>query len=190
AIANILAIFMCLKMDVAMFIPNIGKNHTEQCLKAAMLASLAFGAAGLILCASYYFLYKDDAGFWLAFYTVTLSMCVAIFTVANAVSNKKSDYKTFSSARVIAAGASVALKIAFGYLMWGWRGFVAAIALSYIIALLYMWPAVRQEVMLAINQKQSNWAFLLSQKSFLVYNLPTSIINSAGQFAPIIVLGV
>ncbi|ENA0807063.1 oligosaccharide flippase family protein [Providencia rettgeri] len=188
--ASIIAIILTLRMEYAIFISSESKTNYSSKLKLGLLNSLYLGI--ILLCIGISLSYFKLINITLveALLLAILAYLISNYNIFISFLNFNEKYDKLSNTRILLALSGSVLKITFGYFMWGWIGFIIAICISYISSIIYTWYFERKKISTTINKKIDYVKEIKNNSSYIKYNMTNALINSAGQFIPVALLGI
>lgn len=189
--ANIIAIVLTLRMEYAIFIASNNKLEYQNKLKLGMLNS--FFLSIIIIIIGYFLAATQVINLPInvteIIILVFLSYFIANYNIFISFLNFEEKYDKLSNTRIILALSGTLFKLIFGYLLWGWKGFVIALCLSYFLSTLYTWFFEKEKINSTISHKINYVTQIKKNSSYIKYNMTNALINSAGQFVPVALLG-
>lgn len=185
--ASLCVIVATLRMDVALFIGSSGRNVYHK-----LALGLCFLFFAFLLCQlfSILILLVHGSDFSsLLFFTSLIFLGMGSFNLLLGLYNFKKKYAEFAVSRVVMTWIAIALKLLFGWMCFGWSGFLTAVFFSYISVSLAVVFRLRDDVFKIVKSIKFGVRTWKENKNFIKFNVTTSFVNALGQFIPILFLG-
>jgi teichuronic acid exporter len=191
-LSGIISIIATFQYHNAILIPK-DKQEAEAlvgiCIRNTLLTSL-FAATIVLLLRSWIadLINSPELGRWLYFLPLSV-FCTGLNLTFSAYSNREKLFRLLSVNRVLGSLASVAVSLAFSYIMYGETGLLFGLFAGQIVNSFLLGIRVKSATQLSIKATFSNQRLVRKKyQNFPKFSLPTDLLNNLTNQFPVLII--